>query len=234
MNYLELCQTTRMLLRGSNDKVSTQLTSLAGLEGLDYEIKSWIPMAWTAIQNDKEGWRFMRRSSSLVLNAGVREVDIKALITDLQRVVPMEAGDCSPYILVQLDSAGDQTQVYFTPYEEFRYSWIDRGNVAAGRPLRFTITPSGSIMLDPTPDAAYQLSFDYRIKPVTLVDEEQVPGMPAEYHEAIVWWAIRHYYCTTRTKLGELRQSAETEKARMMQKLYNEQLPTAYTTSSYA
>lgn len=225
MNYLELCQTTQLLLRGTNSKLSQPMSSLVGLEGLELEIASWIPLAWKRIQTSHPEFRFRQRRATLGLNADQRVVDVPNLVMDLDSVRPMAAGDCSPYILVELDGPGDQTPVYYSAYEHFAYSTIDRGNVATGRPLHFTMQPDGQMRLEPTPDAAYTLRFDYIAKPQELVDADDIPSMPERHHETIVWWAIRNYYCTTRAKAGDLRAESDRMLKAQMRELRNDQLP---------
>ena len=76
--------------------------------------------------------------------------------------------------------------------------------------MYFTIHPDQTWEVYPTPDANYTLKIDYLCKPKTYTTSDDATtfedwptagrGLPTEFHEALVWYAVR-YWAETRAKL---------------------------------
>lgn len=63
-----------------------------------------------------------------------------------------------------------------------------------GLPQYFTTTPEGHYDFYPRPNGAYVLTFQYTAEPQTLTLAADVPtGLPAEYHDMIMWRAVMYY-----------------------------------------
>lgn len=65
---------------------------------------------------------------------------------------------------------------------------IDSKSTTNGKPRWFAHFGSG-IVLNPTPDAAYTISFRYRLRPARLSSGSDVSVLPEEFDWAIVWGA---------------------------------------------
>jgi len=131
-----------------------------------------------------------------------------------------------------------QQPVYFLEYQAFR-GLFDRQTVATGRPTYFTIGPDQTWYVYPMPDASYTLLVDYLSKPQILttsndtVKLEDHPGavnsglgLPAEFHEVVVWMAAR-YWAETRNK-ADLFQVAQNRVRELMIPIRQRYLPTAF------
>lgn len=112
-------------------------------------------------------------------------------------------------VIVTAASGATELPVYFMEYADFR-GLRDRSPVATGAPMYFTIHPDQTWEVYPTPDANYTLKIDYLCKPKIYTTSDDVTnfedwpttgrGLPTEFHEAVVWYAVR-YWAETRTKL---------------------------------
>jgi hypothetical protein len=112
-------------------------------------------------------------------------------------------------VILTAASGVAELPVYFMEYADFR-GLRDRSPVASGAPMYFTIRPDQTWEVYPTPDANYALKLDYLCKPkiYTTSDDstnfEDWPstgrGLPTEFHDAVVWYAVR-YWAETRAKL---------------------------------
>ncbi len=64
---------------------------------------------------------------------------------------------------------------------------------ASGTPAWFTIRPDNRILIGPTPDAAYTITYDYYKSPKVLVGDGDVPDIPAQFHRVIVGRSLMLY-----------------------------------------
>jgi hypothetical protein len=72
---------------------------------------------------------------------------------------------------------------------------IDEQPPSSGRPLLYALSGPG-IVLWPTPDAAYDLALRYWRLPATLVADLDEPGIPADYHHALIYYALGRCYAS--------------------------------------
>lgn len=226
MTYLELLQATLLLIRAGNEKLSDPPETVTGLSGVQYEVAQWIKQSCLDIQRHKSGWTFMREMATVVVQGGQRVVDIRGALTNLSELVP-STGDYDGRFITTYQNPGDsEIKCFYFPWETWRGSVFDRRPVSeSSAPIRFTIRPDQQLEFDPTPSVAINVVFDYRRKPIALVNAGDVPAIPEEHHMAIVWWAVRRYYCLTRDKTQELRAKAGDELHREMTAMYNRFLP---------
>ena len=226
MTYLELVNRLLLLLRASNEKISTPLINLDNLTGVAYEAAQWIAMANLDLQNYRPNWLFMRRQADVVVSQGQRVVDIRAALTDLEELVPMTGDDDSRFITSYTSEQPSEIKCYYYPYETWRGSVFDRGPTGeSSAPIRCTINPNGSLVLDPTPSQAINIKFDYKMKGIPIVGPDDVSVIPLDRHMAIVHWAIVEYYCLTRDKTNDFRAKAKSSLDREKTLLFNSYLP---------
>lgn len=76
-------------------------------------------------------------------------------------------------------------------YEDVKAEIID--NARSGPPERVVLMPSGSLRIDPLPDAIYTITADYFIKPVALAANADISAIPEQYHSAIIGRALMFY-----------------------------------------
>ena len=88
----------------------------------------------------------------------------------------------------------DEQYLIYLPYDEWRDMW-DYGSNATmtGRPMYFTVAPDLSIKLGPIPSAAYTIRADYQKKATEMSGDTDTPGMPSQFHQAVVWKGLMYY-----------------------------------------
>lgn len=102
------------------------------------------------------------------------------------------------------------------PVEAIEYFSI-RGEVldtSEDIPSRVIVMPDNSLMFEPVPDTAYDVSADYYRKPTTLAANEDISSIPETYHDAILGRAIILY----------ANYEGAPEMLRQGNELYNEEL----------
>lgn len=222
MNYLQLTQTLHQLLRADNNKLGAAPTSVAAQDGLLGELVFFIDRAWQDIQNMPTRWRFMRSEGRLILPAGLDTISPSA-IPDFDSYLLAEYSGRGRFLTMFRETVADETTIRYVPYPEWQQSYLDRGDRGIGQPGSFTILPNSSLKFDLKADVPYTILLKYRRSTQPLVDNADVPIMPARHHMAIVWFAIANYYCTTRDGAEGLRQRSLLQLNREMRSLHNEQ-----------
>jgi hypothetical protein len=64
---------------------------------------------------------------------------------------------------------------------------------AQSRPVIYTQTPDGLFDFFPALDTNYNVYFNYGRKPQILTEATDIPNLPSEFHDAIVWTAVESY-----------------------------------------
>lgn len=223
MTFLQLVQRLHTLARVGQGELATNPETVTSQTGLLGELVAFINFAWQDIQNDHPQWRFMVKEGSLTLPEGSSEISPLA-IDDYEHIIFAASDGRGRFITYFRDSVADEQVCRFAPYQDFRYSFLDRGERQLGMPANFTVLPNRRLRFDMKAESALTLQFDYKRTVQELTVDNDTPIMPAKYHMAIVWWAIARYYCSTRDGTGELRAKAKVEMDREMQKLRNEQI----------
>lgn len=249
MSYLQLCQAAHRLLRIGNATPGSLPAALPLTGNPDqavYDIVDAVPRAWEWVQNQHPSWNFMRKSNVFVLTSGLRQYllsQIQAIIPDYYGFIPFWSESNTPYFLMYDSgfSPVNQRPDYIFPfveYQEWRGFW-DRGpRPANGQPNRMTEQPNKTLEFDPTPAAApsgsaWGIKFDYRIVNQVLSNQSDVPILPAEFHDLIVWVAVR-FVCETRMNSGPLYQAALQQIDEYMAKLVARYTPQLQVDLSYA
>lgn len=76
------------------------------------------------------------------------------------------------------------------PLEEFAVTDYDGSPTSTGRPYGFTVIGT-TITLYPTPDGVYPLAMRYWKLPDDMVEDADTPGIPAQYHELLIAYAMK-------------------------------------------
>lgn len=181
MTFLELCQ---MVARESGTISGNLPASTLGQTGRLAKVVAWTAYAWTAIQNRRNSWRWMVRDFEKVTLPGAPEYTPAAW--SLPRVAEWQTKPDVTTIYRQSMGPGDEGGLIFVPWDDFKRRYR-RGIQQQGRPTHFSVSPTGSFCLGPTPDVACVVKGEYRATPQRLTDDGDVPEMPARFHEVIAW-----------------------------------------------
>ena len=163
MNFLELCQR----LRQETGTTGNGPSKVKDQSGAYLRLVNWIRTAWLEIQNERH-WHFDWAQGGVQLLAGTTEY---AMPTDF------DVWDADT-----LRFAGDTIRV--VPWSELE---------AADRFTAVALSPDGRLHLNAAPTAAGQLQFEYWRTPQDLIENTDVPRMPARFHMAIVYRAHKQY-----------------------------------------
>lgn len=183
--FLELCQRARQecAIAGTGPSAVTNQT------GEMQRVVDWVNSAWMDIQRKHATWRWMRTSFSVVLAAS------DAQFTAADAGLTSTFGHWLKETLRQYgQSAGVGTEgfVYFMPYDRFRDTYM-LGSGSTGGVSWFTIQPDNSIRVASTPTVATVIRGEYQKRPTLMTENNSVPDMPEEFHEAIVYRAMMKY-----------------------------------------
>lgn len=195
MTFLEIVQ--RLWLESGASGTSPGPTTVVSQTGEYARLVTWANSAWVAIQRKHRDWGWMRQTTSFttVLNqavyplgsgagtVGVTAANFGAWVPETGRVYLTAAGTNSEQFLPQID------------YEAWRnYYQFGATRNAPSQPVEVAISPAKALCLGPVALAGYTVTHDYFSAPVSMsLDADEPTGLPAEYHEIIVWRALMDY-----------------------------------------
>jgi hypothetical protein len=221
MNFLQLCQRTA-------SECSSSLTgpsSVANQTGRLGQIVKWVNAAWMDVQTRRDNWRFMAGSFTVNTTAS----DGKYAYTDCTDVATAAA--ISAFRAWRLDTlkiyltsagAGSETNLCPLAYDDWYYRF-NTGTQTNSYPRYFTVDHDMALLLAPKPDGAYTVSGEYQKAATEMAADADIPGMPEEYHMAIVYRAMMKY--GRYTGASEVYSDGEMEYRRMMLQMQGSQLP---------
>lgn len=252
--YLQLCKSLHQLLRAGNNVPGSQPTSVTGnTDPLLIDIVAFVAEAWNQIQEDHPDWVWMRKSATLTLpintSTGYNQKLPIATITnnypDWRNVLYQNAGQYRYGLIIDpgySPSPPPQQPCFYVPWLEF-HGFFDRLPRAPAQPVRFTEDPrTFDLYFDPpplnapsNPATAYQFLVDYRTVNQALVNNVDVPNMPSDFHQLIVYWA-GFLWCQTRSgaSVANLTNACTANMKRLLDKLRAFQLPEMVMDNRYA
>lgn len=177
--FLELCQRVRQ-----ECGVAGEVPAVTNQTGVFKKIVERTARAWTDIQAARPYWDFMRSQNgptSLVI--GQREYTLTAApfsLTNLSKFDPKAA-------FIYETSTADETKLDWITYDAFRVYYRTYPD---GRPTRIYQGLNGVIGFDFTPDKTYKVTLDYWKTATILAANTDVPSLPEQYHDVIVWKSV--------------------------------------------
>lgn len=243
MTRLELAQHLHRLIRPGPDSPGTVPTATAGQTGILGEMVYWIDFAWLDIQAEQERWAWMNVPGSLsVTLAAGRTYASSAFTTGggtwvsgvaAERPAPLCDRHGNQFGMIYLTATGVSVQqrVIYVDYPDF-HGFLDIGTRQSGQPRYFTVKNGNQLEFDPTPDDTYTFTCDVKVIAQTLSADASDPknwpitamGLPAHYHQWIVWRAVK-MYAMTRQEASALYQQADREEKAWREKAIREFVP---------
>jgi hypothetical protein len=217
MNYLALVNALKEKCGVSGD----DLLTVTGQTGEYRKLCNFINDAWMDIQLTHRKWQYMRGDFSFAVTAGTRSYSATAAgLTDFAN------WDEDTFRVYQTSlSFNNEIWMWKWPYEQFRNLYLFgnmRNNTA--RPVVYTIDPQKNILLGPIPNISdYTINGKYFKVPTELVASTDIPGMPVEYHRAIVYRAMMRYAASE--SAGEVYQEGKSESDKILGRLEVDQMP---------
>jgi len=216
MNFLALVQRLKIECGVSG---SAPMTTTSQIAEIDRLVK-WVNTAWMDIQSESSDWDWMRGSVSFPTVASkatytpteIGVTDFGYWLGNTFRNYDTAAGYASEITMDYID------------YETWRNTYqLANLRTATSRPLQITITPSKALGLGMVPVAGYTVVGDYQKIPSEMVNDSDIPAIPAQFHMAIVYRAMMSY--GSYEAASEVYQRGEIEFRKLMRRLRSDQLP---------
>ena len=191
MNFLQIVQA---LNRETVD--SGTITTVVSQTGQAGRAVAWCADAWTELQIDRDDWKWMRKSFT---------------VNTVSSISAYAYGDCTDTVTSvaiarfsrwyrntfkcyrQSDGVAAEYPLIWMPWERFRRIY-QYGTQTDGKPVHFSQNPSTEkFVLGPAPDAVYVVSGDYQIGAQILAADADIPEMPTQYHNLIMYEAMAKY-----------------------------------------
>lgn len=225
--FLELCVDVRRECRVGQSGPSTVVNQVGQLE----RIVNWVADAYTEIQQRSTTWRWLRSEFSLntvantdtYASGSCTDTIDNAAVTRFARWLPMDDSSyANMRIYLQSAGAGSERWMTFLDWASFRQIYRI-GTQNPGAPVHVSIDPRNKLVLGPKPNGVYVVTGEYQKSPQTLSADNSTPEMPEQFHNLIVYMAMRKY--ASGTSAPEVMSRAVTEGNSMMRALEANQLP---------
>lgn len=216
MNYVDLVNDLMIESAASGRTLTTvQDLPLGELSRL----KKWVRDSWLDIQRKHVDWRFLFVQST-------HTVPINASVIEPTEYLAGQVAEwkINTFRIAEAGKARKDSQVL--PYYDYFY-WREHDGLdvtVPGTPVSFTIHPTTEALhIAPASDAPRILFYDYWRTPQELVDDDDIPIIPARYHPLIVFWALKKYAVHEAAPEAIIR--ADDEIKRLLSDLQIDQLP---------
>lgn len=229
MTYLTLCSDTRRECRMNG----TGPSAVTGQTGLLADVVAWVANAYTELQQARDNWRWLR--STFTFNT-VASTDAYAYtaVTDsrlsatISRFAKWWLTDDEGYSAIRIypTSSGVGSEFYLTPipWDQFRARYkFGAQQSLTGQPQHVSVDPQNRLVLGPNPSAIYTVTGEYQMSPQTLTANDDVPEMPTQFHQLIVYMAMEKYGAA-KSEIEVFNRGA-LEGGRMRNRLEMDQLP---------
>lgn len=176
----------------------------------------WVASAWNDIQIAETDWMWMKEdfSFSTVPSQQVyTPADVGVTRLGQWRIDSFRLSQFFP---------NDETQLIYLVYSDFRNLYLTGANPES-RPIHFTFAPNYDLMLGYAPNDVYLVRGEFYKAPQKLMQDTDVPEMPEQFHEAIVYGALMKY--ARYMAAGEIYEDAMLNYRRIMAQLRVHQLP---------
>lgn len=156
----------------------------------------WVNEAYRQIQQLRPNWRFMSAElgSSAVITSGTRRYTAASWnISDFGswkkngRVYSLYSSSIG---------VSDEQRLDFMEWDDYRQTYL-RGTQQANKPMFFSVSPADEFCIAQVPDATltqspppYAVNGEYWREAQDLTNNTDVPILPGEFHDIIMWKAL--------------------------------------------
>lgn len=182
MNALEIVQRVFREAGGpGQDPVS-----IIGNTGFASECVDWTNTAWRWTQALRQDWWWLWTESTKTLTVDQSQYDLSAdfSITDARYIKLDDVVVWDP-----AKGISDQTGFTIRDPNDWRSRW-DFKDPNAGKPYDIAHLEDGKLAFGPKPDMAYSARIRYYQKTGEFTSDTDIPGIPVEYHDIIVYRAL--------------------------------------------
>lgn len=217
LNFLQLVQRLRQESASSGSPPTTTVSQT----GDSRKLVDWVSTAWMDIQNEKPDWFFMRQPISFNTVAGIQTYNQSQ--TGVASFGNFKRDSFRQYRVSQ--GFGSEQRINFMPYDTFRdmYQYGTMRSTSQ-MPVIFSIDPVKNFLIGPIPDDIYTINGEGYALPTEFLTDTDRPTMPSQFHMAIVWRALMYYGQSEAA--SEAYSHGQNEYRRLMNRLYEDQMPT--------
>lgn len=173
------------------------IINVANVSGRQEKIVAWIRDAWVALQTGRpEPWPWMIREYSKTLTIGQAAYDGGSTGWNLTRFSRFcidrfnEDESYFPHALYDTTiGVADERALSQIDYRVWRQAY-GRGVQRNMRPVEYALDNMGRLVVGPLPDKAYTIRGEYVASPQELAANTDVPELPGDYHDIIVYRAL--------------------------------------------
>lgn len=212
-DFLTLCQQ----LATKSGAIGRAPTAVTGQTGRQAKAVDWIIDGWKLVQNFSPNWLFLRGRFDSVLSAGASIYTGSSF--DIERFSQWD-GRISIYD--PTIGRKDESELRQITYDAWCSRW-DFGEQGEARPIEYAVAPDGSLCLGATPDREYAIRGSFIKSPQVLAANTDVPDMPEQFHDVIVWRAMM--LIADHDESAEARAFATPRYTEALAQLVNRQLP---------
>ncbi len=176
MNFLEICQESleEVTLQG-------EIVSAEDAVGYQHLIVRGIMRKWKQIQENRPDWKFLRAEVDHTITAGTQPYTPTDILgaTNVLRFGHWEKN--GP---IFTDASGNKSPVIFVSYDYWIRSDTDN---KVDKPSTFTIKPQDNSLIFQNLNNDKDVKITYYKSPQILVRDADVPELPLENHDLLVW-----------------------------------------------
>lgn len=184
--FLELCQD----LRREAGISGTGPSSVINQTGEMQRVVEWVLSAYRYVQNLHPSWLFLQTDFSFQTIANVGNYTPGA-------VALPELGSWKTDTFTDfLTATGVNAEQFmdYVPWPAFVDAYMTGApSTQTGIPLFFTVKPDQSVQMWPIPDGIYTVRGEYFKRAQTMTANTDVPIIPAQFQDVIVWRALVLY-----------------------------------------
>lgn len=213
MNYLELCQRTRMEcgISGSDNTVEAAT-------GEWLRVCTWVAQAWQDIQMEFQDFDLLRNEIQFTTVPQQQEYAPSTIVAG-----PFLRWRNNSFRLIQ-NSLGDERILDQMPFNLFRDTYlISTNKISYQVPTIVSVGPRQELYFALPPLGEYQITAEYYAPFSELFSDDAVPNLPDHYHMLIVYRAMQHFAGYENAQEVMVRASVEYQK--LKEKLMFDFLP---------
>ena len=176
------------------------ITTLVGANDEVQRLANWVSDANADIERMDREWKWMRAQALAPITAGggMRYTPAQCGITTgghrrWRRQQPPLGGQQGYTVRAfEASNPANEWRVHELERDVFTQRFLV-GQHQTGSPQYWAEADNGDLLIGPTPDRNYTVRADYVRAVQTLAADAETPGMPADFHSAVMWYALFTY-----------------------------------------
>lgn len=211
MTFLEMCKTARLIsgIQGQGP------TSVVGASGIEAVIVQFVKEAYVDIQNTRNNFDFLQKSKTFSTTIGKDNYTLSDIFVSNPDLKSFKKDS-----FLITDENGNKKYLYERDKEDLEYKYLN--STTRDLPNELAIEADKSLTLKPISDGVYAVSFKYYRKPQILATDAEVPLMPEEFHQLIVFKAVEKI--SIYLSQPEIYRGYATEASKLMGQMMREQV----------